>query len=63
MILHVLGWIYDETGNYNLPFLINGGLAVIGGIFMAAAACIHYRPTQKAVIHDENQNNETSDTV
>ena len=34
----VTGWLYDMTGNYDIAFLTNGVIQVIGGIFFLLAA-------------------------
>jgi MFS family permease len=33
----LLGWLYDVSGSYRLPYSVAGGLCVIGVVFLAAA--------------------------
>ena len=33
----LLGWLYDVSGSYRLPYSVAGGLCVIGVAFLAAA--------------------------
>ena len=37
------GWIFDVTGNYNLPFLVVGVMATVGGAMALAVFVINRR--------------------
>ena len=36
----VSGWLYDITGNYNIPYFIIGCLKILGGIIILIIPCL-----------------------
>jgi len=43
----LLGFIFDQTGNYNIPFFAGGAVEIIGGCLVLVAAAIHGQRREK----------------
>ena len=52
-----LGWIYDSTGDYNLAFIIAGGVSLFGACTVCVAVLIRAVIQCDTTVKDEKEHN------
>ena len=56
---YISGFLYDVTGNYDIPFYVTGSMQVIGGVILCVVAVLHKKRT-RTTDNKQYQHNEIS---
>ncbi len=58
--LSFLGWIYDVTGNYDLPFFVSGTAGLLSGAVSATIAVMEHRKRSRVISQIRETHSETA---